>query len=152
MTKLAWTARGIAAVSGAVLLGSLMTPSAAAAGGAAEERKCSVARDFSLASPDDVLPTIVFRVATDRQGHAFLNDTRNPGVWINLGLLDHAPKCVVDTAVAVGPNRALKIDLLARNGVIHHTSCVINTSVPYTPANLPSFCGVGFSPVGGTPV
>lgn len=156
MTKLARAARSVSAVAGALLLGALAVPSAAAAGGAdhdpQHEKKCSVARDFSLASPDDVIPTIVFRVATDRQGHAFLNDTRNPGVWINLGLLAHAPKCVVDTDVAVGPNRSLKIDLLARDGVLHHTSCVINPAVPYTPANLASFCGAGFSAVDGTPV
>ncbi|MFJ8214336.1 hypothetical protein [Streptomyces sp. NPDC096033] len=184
MTKLAWAARGISAVTGAVLLGSLMVPSAAASGGmdhdpqhkkkgsqkvqkasrpakAADpdddgreehKRRCSVSRDFSIASPDDIAPTIVFRVATDRQGHAFLNDTRNPGVWINLGVIDNAPSCVADTATVVGPGHFLKIDLLARTGVIYHASCLINPTVPYTPANLASFCGVGFNAVPDTPV
>ncbi|MFF2191988.1 hypothetical protein [Streptomyces sp. NPDC058157] len=155
MTKLAWAVRGVSAVSGAVLLGALMAPSAAAGGTDdrdEHERKCSVSRDFSLTTPDDIVPTIVFRVATDRQGHAFLNDTRNPGVWINLGLLDNAPKCVTDTATDVGPGHNLKIDLLDKKGVVHHTSCSINAAVPYTPANLASFCGVGFVRVDGTPV
>ncbi|MEU3915202.1 hypothetical protein [Streptomyces sp. NPDC029721] len=185
MTKLAWAARGISAATGAVLLGSLMVPSAAASGGMDHDpqhkkkgshsqkaqktsrpakadpeddgreehkRRCSVSRDFSIASPDDIVPTIVFRVATDRQGHAFLNDTRNPGVWINLGVIDNAPSCVADTDIVVGPTHNLKIDLLTKAGVIHHTSCRIDPAVPYTPANLASFCGVGFSAVPDTPV
>ncbi len=115
------------------------------------KRRCSVPRDFSIASPDDIVPTIVFRVATDRQGHAFLNDTRNPGVWINLGVIDNAPSCVADTDIVVGPTHNLKIDLLAKTGVIYHTSCVINPTVPYTPANLATFCGA-FVAVPDTPV
>lgn len=171
MKKLAWAARGISAVSGALLLGTLMVPSAAAGGlnpeppkkssesedGRHDEhkKKCVTGRDLSTAAPDFAgFPVgTIFRVATDQQGHAFLNDSRNPGVWINLGTLDNAPKCVTDTAASVteGNPGYLYISLLGRDGVLHQVRCD-TSSTPFTPANLPGTCGAGFAPVQDTPV
>ncbi|MFD9304078.1 hypothetical protein ACFWCB_15745 [Streptomyces sp. NPDC060048] len=173
MKKLAWTARGISAVSGALLLGTLVAPSAAASGGMdptpqekksseskdgqrdEHKKKCSTSRDISTAAPDFVnFPTgVIFRVATDRQGHAFLNDSRNPGVWINLGLLANAPKCVTDTAASVTEANPgyLYVSLLGKDGELHQARCD-TSSTPFTPANLPGACGTGFVPVEDTPV
>lgn len=195
MTKLAWAARGISALSGAVLLGALMVPSAAASDGADHDphhkkksshsakaakqhkqagparseddryeehnrqdehkKKCSTSRDISTAAPDyqNFDPGLIFHVATDRHGHAFLNDSRNPGVWINLGILANAPKCVTDTAASVTEANPgiLYVNLLGKDGVVHQAQCT-TTSTPFTPANLAAACGAGFSPVQDTPV
>ncbi|MEW1639365.1 hypothetical protein AB0469_35585 [Streptomyces sp. NPDC093801] len=193
MTKLAWAARGISAVSGAVLLGALMAPSAVAGGGADHDpqhkkkgshsakaamqhkqagparseddrhderqdehkKKCSTARDISTAAPDYINfdPGVIFHVATDRHGHAFLNDSRNPGVWINLGILANAPQCVTDTAASVTESNPgyLYVNLLGKDGVIHQARCT-TSNTPFTPANLAAACGTGFSPVQDTPV
>ncbi|MFD5420710.1 MULTISPECIES: hypothetical protein [Streptomyces] len=174
MTKLAWAARGISAATGAVLLGSLMVPSAAASGGMDHDphhkkasshpakapaspddehkERCSTSRDISTAGSDfGFLAGTLFRLATDRRGHAFLNDSRNPGVWINLGILANAPKCVTDTAASITEAGTLTVNLLARDGVIHQARCTASAT-PFTPANLPAACGTGFSPVEDTPV
>lgn len=172
MRKLAWAARGISAVSGAVLLGALMVPSAAAYDGPypdshgapsssydekeEHKEKCApVSRDIAAASPDTTGSDLVFRLATDRKGHAFLNDSRNPGVWINLGILANAPKCVVDTAITTtefgGTASRVNITLLAKDGVIHNAHCTWD-GTPFTAANLPTACGTGFAPLPDTPV
>ncbi|MFF4583438.1 hypothetical protein [Streptomyces sp. NPDC001389] len=189
MTKLAWAARGISAVSGAVLLGALMAPSAAAGGGADHDpqhkkkashsakaamqakqakqarseddrydehkKKCSTSRDISITAPDYVnFPAgVTFHLATDRHGHAFLNDSRNPGVWINLGILPNAPQCVTDADATVTESNPgyLYVDLLGKDGVVHEARCT-TSDTPFTPANLAAACGAGFSPLQDTPV
>ncbi|KOU27661.1 hypothetical protein ADK53_36780 [Streptomyces sp. WM6373] len=169
MRKLAWAARGTAAVAGALLAGALVAPSALAhddptpkdtqaQGQADESKRCSVSRDVSSTVVDysgaGGLFETVFRAATDRQGHAFLNDSRNPGVWINLGLLAGAPQCVSGTAVSVTEEDPghLYITLLASNGVIRQAVCTTASGTPFTPANLPAACGAGFAPLAYTPV
>ncbi|MFD3700346.1 hypothetical protein ACFWUZ_30185 [Streptomyces sp. NPDC058646] len=96
----------------------------------------------------------VFRAATDQQGHAFLNDSRNPGVWINLALLPGAPRCTFDTAVSVteqNPGR-LFITLLGSDGALYETRCTTTGGVPFTPSNLATACAPGFTPLPSTPV
>ncbi|MFF2197533.1 hypothetical protein [Streptomyces sp. NPDC058157] len=193
MTKLAWVARGISAVSGAVLLGALMAPSAAAqgvdhdpqpkkktkashpanAGKPAKQagtvkparseddrededrRKCSTSRDLATAAPDylNFPGGLIFTVATDRHGHAFLNDSRNPGVWVNLGVLAHAPKCVTDTAASVTEANpgSLYITLQDRNGELRRATCT-TSDAPFTRSNLVAACGTGFTTLQDTPV
>ncbi|MFF4370290.1 hypothetical protein [Streptomyces sp. NPDC001594] len=192
MTKLAWAARGVSAVSGAVLLGALLAPSAAASGGMDHDpqhkkkashpakaakpakqavtaaptrsdddrdddhrRKCSTSRDLATASPDytNFPPGLIFRVATDRHGHAFLNDSRNPGVWINLGILAHAPRCVTDTAASVTESNpgSLYVTLQDREGELHQATCT-TSDTPFTASNLAAACGTGFTTVQDTPV
>ncbi|GGS03737.1 hypothetical protein Snoj_08460 [Streptomyces nojiriensis] len=165
MRKLAWAARGMSVVSGAVLLGALMVPSAVAddtPGSTAspnssmtmQGKKCG-SRDVSSAAPDfiNLPPGLIFRVATDAQGHSFLNDSRNPGVWINLGLLANAPTCVTDSALSVteATTGVLYITLLNQDGVLHEARCTTSTT-PFTPVNLVAACGTGFSILPNTPV
>ncbi|MGI5447246.1 hypothetical protein ACQEVM_15980 [Streptomyces sp. CA-243310] len=164
MRKFAWAARGVAAVSGAMLLGALAAPSAVADGpeakgapASADSRKCQTDRDVSSAVVDydgSALFETVFRAATDRQGHAFLNDSRNPGVWINLGLLDGAPRCTRDTALSVTEENPghLFITLLGSNGKLYQARCVTSNAAPFTHATLPAACAPGFTTLAGTPV
>ncbi|MEU9717359.1 hypothetical protein [Streptomyces sp. NPDC047976] len=160
MRKLAWAARGVSAATGALLLGALMVPSAAASGGPAPEpdhgkKKCGpVARHVASAAPDYSFALgTVFRLATDRDGHAFLNDSRNQGVWIDLKVVPNAPKCVVDVAVSVeeASGGRLTLSLLSKSGVIYEARCT-TSSTPFSPTNLPGTCGVGFQAVQATPV
>lgn len=165
MRKLAWAARGMSVVSGAVLLGALMVPSAVAddtpgntpasdSSMAGQGKKCG-SRDVSSAAPDYVNfnTPVVFRVATDAQGHSFVNDSRNAGVWINLGLLANAPTCITDSALSVTESNPgiLYITLLAENGVLHEAQCA-TSSTPFAPSNLVAACGPGFSVLPNTPV
>ncbi|WP_404955132.1 hypothetical protein [Streptomyces sp. 147326] len=164
MRKLAWAARGMSVVSGAVLLGALMVPSAVADDGPgstadpgssmAAGKKCG-ARDVSSAAPDFVnFPSgVIFRVASDAQGNSFLNDSRNPGVWINLGTLANAPTCVIGTATSVTESNPglLYITLLTQNGAQHQAVCTTN-STAFAPSNIVGACGSGFSPLPNTPV
>ncbi|WP_150260057.1 hypothetical protein [Streptomyces venezuelae] len=165
MRKLAWAARGMSVVSGAVLLGALMVPSAVAADTpgstaspnssmTAQGKKCG-ARDVSSAAPDytNFDTPVVFRVATDAQGHSFVNDSRNAGVWINLGLLANAPSCITDSALSVTEANPgiLYITLLAENGVLHEAQCT-TSDTPFAPSNLVAACGPGFSILPNTPV
>ncbi|WP_158780929.1 hypothetical protein [Streptomyces sp. NRRL S-237] len=163
MRKLAWAARGMSAVSGAVLLGTLMVPTALADEGPgstadrsssmAEGKKCG-ARDVSSAAPDFIaLSGVVFRVASDAQGNSFLNDNRNPGVWINLGALANAPTCVIGTAASVteAATGRLVITLLTQNGAQHEAVCT-TSSTAFTPTNIVAACGAGFSLLPNTPV
>ncbi|UQW99504.1 hypothetical protein [Streptomyces sp. RerS4] len=177
MTKFAWAARGAAAASVALLAGTLVAPSAAAHAGPdpkapantstapkkqapttdkAEGDRCETSRDVSSAVVDygaSPLFETVFRSATNRQGNAFLNDSRNPGVWINLGLVPGAPKCVFDTSVAVTEENPghLFITLLGHDGVLYQARCTTSTT-PFTPSNLAAACTPGFSGISGTPV
>ncbi|WP_327382689.1 MULTISPECIES: hypothetical protein [unclassified Streptomyces] len=165
MRKLAWAARGMSVVSGAVLLGALMVPSAVAddtPGSSASPnssmtgkgKKCG-SRDVSSAAPDYTnFPTpVIFRVATDAQGHSFLNDSRNSGVWINLDLLANAPSCVTDSALSVteADPGILYITLLSQDGVLHEAQCATGDT-PFAPSNLVAACGSGFSILPNTPV
>ncbi|MFJ3925306.1 hypothetical protein [Streptomyces sp. NPDC090022] len=176
MRKLAWVGRGVSAVSGALLLGALMVPSAAAYSTTdaatdpksttrmdpKKEKKCLVPRHVaSTAFEFGQLNGSVFRVANDRKGHAFLSDPRNPGVWVNLGLVPGTPDCVADVAVAAVDSTLnatvvevfgyLNITLLAANGRQYEAQCAV-TNYPFSHANIPSACGSGFTQVAGTPV
>ncbi|MFB0632315.1 hypothetical protein [Streptomyces sp. AB3(2024)] len=120
-------------------------------------RKCVTTRDVASAVVDysgSGLFETVFRSATDEQGHAFLNDSRNPGVWINLALVPGAPKCVYDTALSVTEENPghLFITLLASNGTLHQATCTSTSSSPFSPANLATACAPGFTELPGTPV
>ncbi|MEU9942939.1 hypothetical protein [Streptomyces lavendulae] len=120
-------------------------------------RKCVTSRDVASAVVDysgSGLFETVFRSATDEQGHAFLNDSRNPGVWINLALVPGAPKCVYDTALAVTEEDPghLYITLLASNGTLHQATCTSASSSPFSPANLATACAPGFTELADTPV
>ncbi|MEV7590352.1 hypothetical protein ACIPRL_10620 [Streptomyces sp. NPDC090085] len=181
MRTLTWAARSIAAVSGAVLAGALVVPSATAFAGpdpkpAAKPapakpapaapssttdtdaaRECQTSRDVSSAVVDyssSGLFETVFRTATDRQGHAFLNDSRNPGVWVNLGLVAGAPSCIYDTSVAVTEEDPghLFITLLDRTGTLYQARCNTSSTAPFTPSNTPTACAPGFSALPDTPV
>ncbi|MEU8822104.1 hypothetical protein [Streptomyces sp. NPDC048636] len=163
MKKFAWAARGLAAASGALLVGSLVAvpavaddPSAAAT--ASSGGKCSSwERDVSSAVVDysgsDLFET-VFRSTTDRWGRAFLNDSRGPGVWINLNLVPGAPTCTEDTAVSVTEEDPglLYITLLGSDGVLYEAQCETSSAAPLTPANIATACAPGFSAIPGTPV
>ncbi|MFE9930928.1 hypothetical protein [Streptomyces sp. NPDC005533] len=164
MKKLAWAARGMSVVSGAVLLGALMVPSAVADDGPgsapnssssmASGKKCG-ARDVSSAAPDYVnFPgPVIFRVASDAQGNAFLNDSRNTGVWINLDALDNAPTCVIGTATSVTEANPglLYITLLTHNGAQYQAVCTTDNTA-FDPSNIVAACGSGFSLLPNTPV
>ncbi|MGE7386127.1 hypothetical protein ACQKM2_11705 [Streptomyces sp. NPDC004126] len=159
MRKLAWATRGISAATGALLLGALMVPSAAASGGPTPEpehgkKKCGpVARHVASAAPDfGSLRGTVFRLATNRDGHAFLNDSRNQGVWIDLKVVPNAPKCVVDVAASVEESfGVLTLSLLSKSGVIYEARCTTSATA-FSPTNLPGTCGVGFQALQATPV
>ncbi|MET9605979.1 hypothetical protein ABZZ17_13040 [Streptomyces sp. NPDC006512] len=119
--------------------------------------KCTTSRDVSSTVVDFVASGLfetVFRSATDEQGHAFLNDSRNPGVWINLALVPGAPRCVYDTSVAVTEESPghLFITLLASDGTLHQATCATNRNAPFTPSNLPTACAPGFTTLPDTPV
>ncbi|MEU9081816.1 hypothetical protein [Streptomyces sp. NPDC048357] len=163
MRKLAWAARGMSVVSGAVLLGALIAPSAVADNGPgstadpnssmAVGKKCG-ARDVSSAAPDYVsLSGVVFRVASDAQGNSFLNDSRSPGVWINLGALTDAPTCVIGTAASVteAAEGRLVITLLTQNGTQHEAVCT-TSGTAFAPSNIVAACGSGFTLLPNTPV
>ncbi|QKV93308.1 hypothetical protein HUT19_17345 [Streptomyces sp. NA02950] len=95
----------------------------------------------------------LFRATTDRWGHAFLEDSRGPGVWIDLTLVPGAPTCTEDTALSVTEEDPghLFISLLGGDGVIYAARC--NTSATaFTAANIATACAPGFTPVPGTPV
>ncbi|MFG2976043.1 hypothetical protein ACGFYY_24075 [Streptomyces sp. NPDC048331] len=121
---------------------------------AVQGKKCG-ARDVSSAAPDYVNfnTPVVFRVATDAQGHSFVNDSRNAGVWINLGLLANAPTCVTDSALSVTEANPgiLYTTLLAGNGVLHEAQCTTSDTA-FAPSNLVAACGAGFSILPNTPV
>ncbi|MFF3015610.1 hypothetical protein [Streptomyces sp. NPDC057939] len=135
-------------------------PEPAAEQGAGEQstdNSCRTSRDVSSAVVDysgTGLFETVFRSATDNQGHAFLNDSRNPGVWINLALVPNAPSCVYDTTLAVTEESPghLFITLLADDGTLHQATCTTTDNVPFTPSNLRTACAPGFTSLPDTPV
>ncbi|MCP3821565.1 hypothetical protein NLX86_26775 [Streptomyces sp. A3M-1-3] len=96
-----------------------------------------------------------FRSATNWEGNAFLNDSRNVGAWINLEVLPGAPQCVVDTAVSATEStstvRLLFVNLMTTDGLGYQAVCTYGPT-PFTGANLASACGPGFIPIPGTPV
>ncbi|GAA3067580.1 hypothetical protein GCM10020254_09020 [Streptomyces goshikiensis] len=81
----------------------------------------------------------LFRAATDRQGHAFLNDSRNPGVWINLALLPGAPTCAQETALSATEEDPgnLYITLLGSNGTLYQAQCATASGAPFTRRRCP---------------
>ncbi|MEV7723705.1 hypothetical protein AB0P15_03105 [Streptomyces sp. NPDC087917] len=129
-------------------------PSTAPAGDGS--KRCQTSRDVDSAVVDysgSGLFETIFHTATDQRGHAFLNDSRNPGVWIDLGLVAGAPTCVYDAAVAVTEENPghLYLTLLDRKGTLHQARCT-TTSTPFTPANLATACAPGFTALSDTPV
>ncbi|MBL1102272.1 hypothetical protein [Streptomyces coffeae] len=212
MKKFARPVKGLAAVSGALLVGALVAvpavaddpssaptaapsaapssaptaapsddPSAAPSDDPSAAPSAAPSDDPSSAAPSaspitppggscfsrerDVSSTVVdyggaplfetqFHAATDRLGHAFLNDSRGPGVWIDLGLVAGAPTCTQDTALSVTESDPghLFITLLAGDGVIHQARCTISTAGALTPTNIATACAPGFTPLPGTPV
>ncbi|MFF5808574.1 hypothetical protein [Streptomyces sp. NBC_01565] len=160
-----------------MLLGALAMPAAAAHGpdpdGApvkkpakgqpakgtqGKPKPCTSERTVSSAVVDytgvGIVFEAVFRTATDRTGNAFLNDSRNPGVWIDLGRLAGAPRCAQDAAVSVTEENPgeLYITVLGRNGTLYEATCVTDSGIPFTPRTLRRACGDGFTPIPGTPV
>ncbi|MEU6094160.1 hypothetical protein [Streptomyces sp. NPDC047079] len=122
--------------------------------------KCEGERDFNVTVRDfdDIVQGTRWRTATDPEGNAFLNDSRNPGVWVNLNILPGAPRCVVDTAVAnteesTNPDASEKlyVNLLTKEGKAYEAVCNVSTT-PFDASNLAAACGVGFTHIPGTPV
>ncbi|WP_028805131.1 hypothetical protein [Streptomyces sp. 142MFCol3.1] len=167
MTKIARTAKALAAVTGALLAGVLAGPTATAAPHTAPFAAshppvngaggCRTERDVSSAVVDysgsDLFET-EFRAATNRAGHAFLNDSRNPGGWVDLSVVPGAPRCVTETSLAVTEEDPghLFITLLDDNGYVHRAACVTQEGNPITAANIATLCAPGFDPVPGTPL
>ncbi|MET7354469.1 hypothetical protein [Streptomyces mirabilis] len=158
-----WAVRGLSAVVASAIVGALIASSAAAQGGVPTKipntlNKCQGERDFNVTVRDfdSSVQGTRWRTATDRKGNAYLNDSRNPGVWVNLNILPGAPKCVVDTAAAntesggVAPER-LYVTLLTEEGKAYEVVCSTSTT-PFDASNLAAACGPGFTRILGTPV
>lgn len=146
-----WAGKSLAAATGALLAGVLIAPAAVATTGGFPEggSKCHPSRKISAAVLDDGTE---FRVATDRRGDAFLNDSRNPGVWVDLDVVPGTPTCVINTAVAASETpTVLHLNLLSKGGVVYEAECTIS-GTPFSAANLAAACGSGFTAVPGTPV
>ncbi|MGK4585210.1 hypothetical protein [Kitasatospora sp. HPMI-4] len=175
--------RGLSTVAGAVVAGLLLVSPAAAQngmvttaransttpglqsgnsahsqGGNGGDKRCErEERDFSADVVDygDFSGT-EFYLATNRKGEAFLNDSRNPGVWVDVDVIPGAPKCVVDTAVSTtesdgNPPNTLYLNVETDKGAIYRAVCNI-TATPFDSVNLAAACGSGFTLVPGTPV
>lgn len=152
-----WAAAGVSATIGVALAGVLAAPPAAAQGAPAvgddHGNRCKTARtissevlDFGAQSPAE------FHVATDTKGNAYLNDSRNPGIWVNLDILPGAPSCVVGSAVGTDEGPAqVYMTLLNSDGTAYEAVCDISAT-PFSAANLAAACGTGFNAVPGTPV
>ncbi|MFB7667127.1 hypothetical protein ACFC1R_24825 [Kitasatospora sp. NPDC056138] len=97
-----------------------------------------------------------FRLATDGRGGAFLNDSRNPGVWVDVDVIPGAPRCVTETDLSATesganiPNK-LFLNVQTDEGSIYRAVCDI-TATPFNASNLAAACGSGFALVPGTPV
>ncbi|MFE7524764.1 hypothetical protein ACFU7Y_03495 [Kitasatospora sp. NPDC057542] len=97
-----------------------------------------------------------FHLATDRQGEAFLNDSRNPGAWVDIDVIPGAPKCVIGTDLSATesganiPNK-LFLNVESEDGKIFQAVCNI-TGTPFSASNLAAACGPGFAQIPGTPV
>jgi hypothetical protein len=160
MKRFAWGAGTLSAAVGAVLAAVLVAPPAAAqsstpAGNDDDgHNKCHSERSLviDLLDAGTAFSPSLFRVATDREGTGFLNDSRNPGVWVNLDTLPGTPDCVVSADVAADSFRSqLYLNLLDKDGVGYQAVCTI-TGTPFGPTNLASACGPGFTTIPGTPV
>ncbi|MER6994156.1 hypothetical protein [Streptomyces sp. NPDC000410] len=154
-------------MTGAVLAGALLVPQAAAMGidgykDKDKQKKCGkLSTSLAVVDFGTSFQGTEFRVTSDREGEAFLNDDRNPGVWVDLDVVPGAPPCVVDTAVAVtepgsGTNpprtaQRLHVDLLTDTGILYEAECRYD-GTPFDASNLAAACGAGFTPVPGTPV
>ncbi|RNL72536.1 hypothetical protein [Streptomyces sp. I6] len=178
MKKLAWATKGLAAVTGAVLAGAVMAPSAAAdtmpdamtiaqevtglAFGDSNGKRCRIAeRDVSAAVVGDGatgLPDREVKATTDRKGNAYLYDSDNPGVWIPLRYVPGAPECTEDLDVTAADGnagtatRSFLITLLAGSGKIYQAQCYVTPGAPLTESTIASACAPGFTHVVGTPV
>jgi hypothetical protein len=97
-----------------------------------------------------------FRLATNRRGEAFLNDSRNPGVWVDVDVIPGAPKCVIATDISATESGAnipneLFLNVESDDGKIYEAVCNI-TATPFDASNLAAACGSGFAQIPGTPV
>ncbi|MBW5486867.1 hypothetical protein [Streptomyces bambusae] len=148
-----WVAGSLSMAMGAVLAGVLAAPPAAAVGTDTKNKddECRTARTIS-SERLDFGRNAEFRIATDRKGNAFLNDDRNPGIWVNLDILPGAPECVIDSAVGTDEDPAtVTLTLLAKGGKAYTATCAI-TATPFNASNLVAACGAGFTLIPGTPV
>ncbi|MFD1659420.1 hypothetical protein ACFSL4_14690 [Streptomyces caeni] len=172
MKKLAWAARGLATVSGALLVGALVAvpasaddngQSSASQGGTCTLRSAGdreQTRDHSVDSEvvDDISSPLfgtVLRTTTD-SGHAFLNDSRGT-VWIDFTAIPGAPSCVLEASIAategdtatdpVTPTM-VHLTVVDQHGVVYGAACTAPTSAPgFTTTNIAAACGVGFTPI-----
>lgn len=162
--KSAWAARGLSVAAGSLMAGVLVASSAAAHSNMHTEAldhsgKCRGQLDIAVTVRDfdGQVQGTRWRTATDRSGNAFLNDSRNPGAWVNLNALPGAPKCVVDTAVAntessnTSASEKLYVTLLTDDGKAYEAVCSTSTT-PFDASNLAAACGAGFTRIPGTPV
>lgn len=174
MKKLAWAARGLATVSGALLVGALVAvPASADDNGQAASKggTCTLRSAVGGNDKDGDHHTVdstvvdysgselfetVYRVTTD-SGHALLNDSRSTAGWIDLTAVSGIPECVVDASVAVTEDelapttpqsvpRTLFITVVAQDGVVYGATCD-NTTAPLTPSNIGTACAPGFTPI-----
>ncbi len=167
MKKLTWAARSFAAVSGAVLVGALVAPSAMADShrdavspvyGTDYGRGCGTTeRDISSTVVDYDNETglfeTVFRATTNRYAEAFLNDSRDTADWFSLALVPGAPRCFIDVAVSVteaDPGH-LFISAVDNKGVVYEATCDTSGTTILDGTNIAAACGVGFVPNPGTP-
>lgn len=148
-----WVGRSLAVATGALLAGGLMAPAAMAQSGPVGGEKCKPARTISSEVKDfgNFNPTEI-HVATNTKGDAFLNDSRNPGVWVNLDAIAGTPSCVVGSSVGIDESpEDVYVTLLASTGVAYEAVCRL-TATPFDASNLVAACGTGFAPIPGTPV
>ncbi|MFE9096468.1 hypothetical protein [Streptomyces sp. NPDC007264] len=165
MKKLAWAARGLATVSGALLVGALVAAPASAddtdqsSSATQGTTTCTLRslggdRDQGDHTVDSAvvdfgtLEGTVFRVTT-AEGHAFLNDSRNSTAWIDLTAVRGTPTCVVDASVAVTESTStgtLFLTVVGPDGTVYGAACT-PTIAPFTTANIGTLCGVGFTPI-----
>ncbi|MGW2742100.1 hypothetical protein [Streptomyces sp. NPDC001450] len=106
----------------------------------------SEVKDFGSFSPTEI------HVATNQKGDAFLNDSRNPGVWVNLDAVPGTPSCVVGSSVGIDESpEDVYVTLVASTGASYEAVCRL-TATPFNASNLVAACGTGFAPIPGTPV
>ncbi|MFF5012358.1 hypothetical protein [Streptomyces sp. NPDC001165] len=148
-----WVGRSLAVATGALLAGGLIAPAAAAQSGPAGSNTCKSERTISSEVKDfgSINPTEI-HVATNQKGDAYLNDSRNPGVWVNLDGIAGTPSCVVHSSVGVDESpEDVYVTLLDKTGAAYEAVCRL-TATPFDASNLVAACGTGFAPVPGTPV
>lgn len=167
MKKLAWAARGLATVSGALLVGALVAVPASADdndSSASQSGTCTLrsvvadAQDTDRNGDHSIDSAVVdysgsplfgtiFRVST-AEGHAFLHDSRVPAAWIDLTAVRGTPTCVVDATVAVeeAVPGSLHITVVAPDGVAYGATCT-TSATPFTTSNIGTECGIGFTPI-----